>query len=69
MGLIQMISARLATIDELIFYAFDDAGVVSIEDSRRLSETLLPVGTVRPVRDLLWEIDDLAFSWGNSDGN
>ena len=69
MALVQLVSARLAGLDQLVFHADDDAGRAAFQDARKHLEELAPVGTQPLVAQVLRQIDDLGFQWGRSDGN
>jgi hypothetical protein len=67
MALLQLLGARLAQIDCLVFHAFDEPGQAAYGQALNHYEELVTAGT--PVKDVLWKIDDLGFRWGSSDGN
>lgn len=64
MTICQLLAARIAAVNHIVFHAFDAAGVGAWKDAKDLYETL--DGTVP---EALARIDDLAFEWGTSDGN
>lgn len=65
MTICQLLAARIAAVNAVVFHAFDPAGVGAWKDAKDLYETL-PDGSVA---DALARIDELAFEWGTSDGN
>lgn len=66
MALLQLLAARIAQVDALVFHAFDDAGLGAYADAKDLFDA---ISEERVVADALRRIDDLNFEWGSSDGN
>lgn len=66
MTLLQILAARMAGVDRLRFYAFDDAGARAFADGAA-SARAVAEGT-RNVATILERIDDLDYEWGVSDG-
>ena len=69
MALLQLVCARLAQLDGLVFHAFDDAGANAYADAYDLYNDILPAGSAPALSEVLRRIDDLSFEWGSSDGN
>lgn len=67
MALLQLVAARLAGIDRLVFYSFDASGRAAFDEAGRHFEALVPPGAA--LKDVLWQIDDLGYAWGTLDGN
>jgi len=66
MTVLQLLAARLAGIDRVRFYTFDDRGRADFEASA--ADLARVVGAER-VAELVDRIDDLDYAWGESDGN
>lgn len=66
MTILQALAADLATVD-VVFWAFDKAGVKLAEDARRRYECLRD--TTSSVSELLDSLFKQKFRWGVSDGN
>ncbi|MEJ5170112.1 MAG: hypothetical protein WHU10_03915 [Fimbriimonadales bacterium] len=70
MALLQLVAARLAGLDLLVFHAFDAAGLERFREAEATLERLAPEeGGPIPMDDLIDRIADLGFAWGVSDGN
>ncbi|MBS1150182.1 MAG: hypothetical protein H6Q89_1880 [Myxococcaceae bacterium] len=70
MALLQLMSARLAEIDQLVFHTFDPAGNEAYEEALGHHQRLAPAGSAPPLlKEVLRQIDDLGYRWGSSDGN
>lgn len=71
MALLQLLAARLAQVNRLVFHTGVDAK--SAQDfataQHILNENLAPVGSNVEVSTLLVKIQALGFQWGISDGN
>ena len=68
MTLLQLLAARLAKVDRLRFYAFDDQGETDFRAGQAdLASVLGPPG--EPLAPLIDRIEDLDYEWGRSDGN
>ncbi len=66
MTLLQLLAARLAGIDRLTFYVFDDAGLAAYrKGAADLDEVLSPNGSLA---DVIARIDARDYPWGYSDG-
>jgi hypothetical protein len=68
MALLQLMAARLAQIDKLIFHTNDAIGSEALATAQRILSQDLAIGDVT-VPDILDKIYALAFKWGVSDGN
>jgi hypothetical protein len=70
MTLIQLLAARLAGIDKLVFYTGTQSEVITFENGqsilRRLLEKLAPEPSLPKVVEAIM---DHHFSWGTSDGS
>jgi hypothetical protein len=67
MTLLQLLAARLAGIDRVKFYVFDDAGLAAYRTgATHLDEVLAPGGSLA---DVLTRIEARLYQWGASDGN
>lgn len=64
MTLLQLLAARLAGIDRLKFYVFDDAGLAAYRKGAADLETVIGGSLV----DVITRIDALEYPWGMSDG-
>ncbi|MCY1018510.1 hypothetical protein [Pyxidicoccus sp. MSG2] len=70
MTLLQLLAARLAGVDRLRFYAFDDAGQTDFRKGAADFERVLAAGTPgEALAELIERIGDLDYAWGVSDGN
>lgn len=68
MAALQLVAARLAGVDRLVFHTFDEAGSAALAEARALvEERLLPAHSA--TQGLLDAIAGLGFAWGFSDGN
>ncbi len=67
MALLQLLAARLAQLDTLVFHTFDAAGAAAYVEAREHADRLVVSGAL--VGELFWQIDDLGYRWGSSDGN
>jgi hypothetical protein len=68
MALLQLLAARLARIDRLIFHTGEPAGADSFTKAQQILDRL----TINPdleIADLLTAIEAMKFHWGVSDGN
>jgi hypothetical protein len=65
MTLLQLLAARLAGIDRVRFYTFDERGRADFETGAR---DLARVVGDEPLADVLERIADLDYQWGESDG-
>lgn len=69
MAMLQILAARFACIDRLIFHTVDADGAESWEDALRWgAERVWTSGTER-VEDLVARLVAMEFAWGISDGN
>ncbi len=67
MTLMQLLAARLAGIDRVKFYVFDDAGLAAYRTgAAHLDEVLAPGGSLA---DVLARVEARRYQWGFSDGN
>jgi hypothetical protein len=70
MVLVQLLAARLAGIDRLVFYTGSQSEVVTFENGRSVLRRLLEGLDAEPrLQDVLDAIVGRHFSWGTSDGN
>ena len=70
MALLQLLAARFAGVDGLVFHTFDHAGMEDYEDALEVYHTLVPVGGDEiECQVLLDKIAKMKFAWGESDGN
>jgi hypothetical protein len=65
MAMLQILAARAAGIDRLIFHTFDEAGARPCRDAQARLDALGDAS----LEQSLAEIDAAAFQWGVSDGN
>jgi Poly (ADP-ribose) glycohydrolase (PARG) len=68
MTLLQLMAARLAQVDKLIFHTNDASGSEALATAQRILSQDLAIGDVT-VPVILDRIYALAFKWGVSDGN
>jgi hypothetical protein len=70
MTALQLLAARLARVDRIVFHAFDEQGIAAagagIAD---LASTLEAGAPGEPLDALMERIADLDYQWGVSDGN
>jgi hypothetical protein len=70
MALVQILAARLAEIDRLVFHTFDQAGSNALAAAEGMLERVWPTGNdPRDARGLIAGVQALGFQWGMSDGN
>ena len=70
MALLQLLAARLARLDRLVFHTGDAAGSQAFRQaSRALQQDLESGPQRRPVSDLVVQIESMGFRWGVGDGN
>lgn len=70
MTLLQVLAARLAGVDRLRFYVFDDTGLANFRGGTSDLERVLAGGRpAEPIADVIQRIADLDYAWGVSDGN
>ncbi|HZV01908.1 MAG TPA: hypothetical protein VFF73_34670 [Planctomycetota bacterium] len=67
MALLQLVAARLAGIERVVFHTFDRAGTTALDTARRHLRELVSSG--RATRDVLEDVLELNLLWGVSDGN
>ena len=68
MTMLQILAARLAGVERVVYHTFDGAGSAAFEEgSRRLSEVMRRAGP--GVSEAVRAIHDLGLAWGVSDGN
>lgn len=68
MALLQLLAARLAQVDKIIFHTTDDVGAKALATARMLLERDLAIDGAN-VNDLLAKIYAMSFKWGVGDGN
>jgi len=70
MTLLQLLAARLAGVDRLRFYVFDDRGHANFRAGAADLDRVLAGGPAgEPVADAIERITHLGYEWGISDGN
>jgi len=70
MTLLQLLAARLARVDRLTFYTFDEAGRDAFRTGARQLDQVVSAGAPgEPLAALLERVADLDYQWGTSDGN
>jgi hypothetical protein len=69
MATLQMLAARLAGIDELVFHTFDEVGTEAWVEADDLARELFPAGAIPEVVDVVRRLHAMGFAWGVSDGN
>jgi hypothetical protein len=67
MTLLQLLAARLAKIDRVKFYVFDDAGSAAFRTGAADLETVVAPGG--SLEDILERVEARGYRWGVSDGN
>jgi hypothetical protein len=68
MALLQLLAARLALIDRLVFHTGEPAGAASFAKAQQILERLT-ISANLDIADLLTSIEAMKFHWGVSDGN
>jgi hypothetical protein len=68
MALLQILAARLAGVDRLVFHTFDAAGLSRFEKAQTALTTLLAKNPHAGVELLIRAIEQLDYEWGVSDG-
>jgi Poly (ADP-ribose) glycohydrolase (PARG) len=68
MALLQLLAARLARIDRLVFHTGEPAGAPSFAKAQQLLERL-KISSNLEIAELLTAIEAMKFHWGVSDGN
>jgi Poly (ADP-ribose) glycohydrolase (PARG) len=67
---LQIIEARLAGVDRLVYHTVDSAGSEAYQQGKRLvDERLLPAGAAPRVDAMVAALHAAGFAWGVSDGN
>lgn len=70
MPLLQLLAARLAAVDRLVFHAVSADGVRSFRKAETIArDTLKSAAGALEVSRLLATIQTMGFTWGVSDGN
>jgi Poly (ADP-ribose) glycohydrolase (PARG) len=69
MAILQILAARLAGVDRLVYHTFDSAGSEPYREAARFIERHVPAERSLPTRDVLREVLAMEFAWGVSDGN
>lgn len=70
MALLQVLAARLAAVDRLRFYVFDDTGHANFRaGTTDLAHVLAGGRAGEPIAAVIERIADLDYEWGLSDGN
>ena len=70
MTLLQLLAARLAGVDRVVFFASDPAGLDAYRTGAGQLDQVVSAGvTGEPLADLLERVADLGYQWGQSDGN
>ncbi len=68
MALLQLLAARLAQIDKLIFHTTDDVGSQALATARNILDRDLAIDNAS-INDILEKIYAMSFKWGIGDGN
>lgn len=66
---LQIIAAHLAGLDRLMFHAHSRSGVEQFEAARCLVDELLSRDPPRSSRQIIADLVEMNFQWGQSDGN
>ena len=71
MALVQMIAAKLAKVDQIVFHTFDAHGTRATQEAHRIFPEFLPKGDTGSFDEaaLLKKLMNMHFEWGISDGN
>jgi hypothetical protein len=70
MALLQILGARLARVDRLVFHTGDATGSLAFHQANQiLLQDLEAGGQPRKVSDLVVQMEAMGFQWGASDGN
>jgi hypothetical protein len=70
MVLLQLLAARLARVDRLVFHAFDAQGIADANTGiADLAEALQAGAPGEPLDALMERVADFDYQWGVSDGN
>jgi hypothetical protein len=70
MALLQLLAARLAKIDRLIFHTGDSIGSPALTKAHQILDREFTIGTSNlEIADLLTKIEAKKFHWGVGDGN
>jgi hypothetical protein len=70
MTALQLLAARLAGVERIVYHTVDAAGSAAYEEGRRLvQERLLPPGDTPRVDEVVSAVAGMGFVWGVSDGN
>jgi len=69
MALLQVLAARLAQIDRLVFHTANSSGTEDFTKEVEIMQQLTLEGNPVKVSDLIQEIEAMKFQWGISDGN
>jgi hypothetical protein len=70
MAMLQIIAARLAGIDQLVYHTFMPVFTAAYKEAlHTLDNKLAPEGKTVNIRDLINKIESLGYRWGFSDGN
>ena len=70
MALLQVLAARMAGVDRLVFYTASQGGVAAFEEGMAALDAILRGGPEgEPIDELIERIDDRGYLWGTSDGN
>ncbi len=70
MSLLQLLAARLAQVNHLVFHTGDARGIDNLATAQQiLEQDLAPAGSHIEVSALITEIEAMRFQWGVSDGN
>jgi hypothetical protein len=70
MTLLQVLAARLAAVDRLRFYVFDEGGHANFRAGMADLERVLAGGRAgHPIPEVIERIAELGYEWGTGDGN
>jgi hypothetical protein len=70
MAMLQLLAARLARLDRLVFHTGDPGGSQAYnEASRTFQQVVVSGAKPRKVSDIVCQMESMGFKWGVSDGN
>ncbi len=69
MAMLQVLAARLAHVDSVVFHTFDASGLKRFESAQATLDRLLAQEPPPNIAALIQEIQKLDYEWGISDGN
>ncbi len=69
MAILQLLSARVANIDYLVYHTFDSASSKKFEEGLEILKNIFESKELIKLINVFYEIKKLGFEWGVSDGN